>query len=269
VRSLWTLLVVTALLVAALPASAAPKTKPQPTSFAMLASDSLTEVMAELLRVYARQSGQTVTAIFGAPDELSSAILAGDPADLIILEHPGLLKQLNQQGLLDVSSQTVVAGNRLVFAASANHRLARQYPAPVALDALLKDYRELEVVMADPETLPSGIAAQEALTKQGVWKRIKPALVRAGSSRDALTLVAKGERSGVLYATETNANPEVAILAEIPPALHSPLRYQGVVVAGDDMPQAREFLAFLKTMKAREIFASHGFSIPDGAEKPE
>lgn len=238
-----------------------------PSSFTVLASDSLDLVLTDLLRRYSTRSDNVVTAVFGAPDELVQAILAGDPADLIILEDPDQLKALRLQGLVDASSEAELAGNRLVFAAFAGHRLARKFPEPVALTELMKDYRELEMVMADPATLPSGKAAQEAFTKLGLWDKVVPLLIRAGGAKDALYLVGRGERTGVIYYSDTVDNPEVAVLADIPADLHQPIRYEGMVVAGDDMQQARDFLTFLQSLEAQGIFLQHGFSIPEAKEK--
>ncbi len=229
-------------------------------SFTMLASASLTEAMTELTRRYAEKNNCAITVIYGAPDELAESIAAGDPADMVVMEQRGLMRKLQQQGLLDAGSQVAIASNRLVFVASAGHRLARLYPRPIPLSDLLRHYAEPELVIADPEMESAGVATKAALSKLGYWNKLTPALVRAGSDRSALYLIAKGDRTGVVYASDAFHNPEISVLAEFPVGEDiPPMTYEASIVVGESMSRARGFLDFLKSEEAQAVLANHGF----------
>lgn len=234
----------------------------EPTTFTVLASTSLTEALSELVRIYSAESDTTVTAIFADPETLLNTIISGDSADLILLEDDAILNRLEQQGLLAVGTETIIAGNRLVFVASKSHRYSRKFLTTLPFPTFLENYDELEIVVPDPDAVATGRAIQQALEKAGVWKKFLPALVRAGSEKNALYLIAKGSRTGAVYYTETLNNPEVITLSEVPQDMHEPLYYKAAVVAGENMELGREFLGFLQSEPAKQLLMKRGFSVP-------
>lgn len=227
----------------------------------VLASSSLTEVMTELVRAYSSRTKKTVAAFFNAPNVLAESIQAGEPADLYISEDQTLFTQLKQQGLIDVFSLSNITQNELVLMGAVDNRISRLYTAEVPLSHVLEDVHERTmVVVPDPATTPTGSYAKTALERMGFWSGIEKNLVRTGSTKQALYLIAKGDNIGITYATEAEANPEVRIIARFPESLHPPIVYQAAVVAGLRMQEARDFLDFLKSPEGKRIFATHGFT---------
>jgi molybdate transport system substrate-binding protein len=233
-----------------------------PTSITILASSSLTDVMTELTRIYSTKSGYSVAIVLGSPAELVDSIEDGESADFFISEDQAGMTNLKQKGLVDVFTISNLAQNRLVLAASVKHYLSRYVKENMALERLFSDLNErVLLVMGDPDEVPVGERAKEAITNLGHWKGIEPFIVREGSARKARYLIAKGRSAGITYYTDSFGNPEIKILTEFPEELYSPIIYQGAVVAGLNMPVAREFLEFMKSPEAKAVFSKYGFVV--------
>ncbi len=243
------------------PAYADPNRHVIPKNFSILATTSLMEVMPELLRRYAAEASSTATVTLASPEELLFAIEIGEPADVVITESKDNIRDLQQRGNLDIRTIIPLMRNRLAYVAARNHMLGRNHDSAKPLAVLMAELQESEVVLGDPDTLPVGRAAKQSLEKIGYWQDMEPLLVRTGSARAALYLIAKGRRTGIVYYSDAVHNDEIKILAEFPTESHDPIIYQAAVVAGDHMEDGRKFLKFLQSAEARQIFTEHGFSV--------
>ena len=78
----------------------------------------------------------------------------------------------------------------------------------------------------DPDSVPVGRYAREALTQLKVWERVAPRLVRAENVRAALEYVARGEATlGVVYRTDALAEKRVRLVDVFPASTHAPIVY--------------------------------------------
>jgi molybdate transport system substrate-binding protein len=117
--------------------------------------------------------------------------------------------------------------------------------------------------MGDPDHVPAGIYARQALEALGLWPLLEGRLIRAADVRVALHLVARGEAPlGIVYASDAAAFDGVRIAAKLATAAHAPIRYPIALVAGRDNPAARHFLEFLATPEMAALFRRHGFELP-------
>ena len=88
-------------------------------------------------------------------------------------------------------------------------------------------------------------------------------LVTTENVRVALRLVELGEADGaVVYASDAAASDKVIVIHRFDPASHPPIAYPAAVLARSENPQAGEFVSFLRSARAGEIFARHGFLPP-------
>lgn len=240
------------------------RAKAQEPSFgiAVLASSSLSDVMTELARIYSKEKHMTISSFFDSPETLADTIRNGEAADMYISEDPALIQDLKQRGLIDVFSLTTLASNRLVLATFRSHHLARITPPGTPLKDILKDINEKSLlVMANPDEVFVGKEARTVLEKLGEWDNISPFLIRTPNTRSALFLIGKGNGAGIVYYTDALQNDDVIIMADFPGDLYEPIIYHAAVVAGDNMPVARDFLTFLKSEKAKTIFQKYGFLV--------
>ncbi len=83
-----------------------------------------------------------------------------------------------------------------------------------------------------------------------------------GGSQNELTLVERGEvPAGIVYITDAAVPPKVRIAGIFPPDSHPPIVYPAAIVAGQDTPAARDFLAWLRGESARSVFRRYGFAL--------
>jgi molybdate transport system substrate-binding protein len=127
------------------------------------------------------------------------------------------------------------------------------------LAQLLGDGR---LAMADTNAVPAGKYGKAALESLGVWSSVANKIAPAENVRAALLLVARGEAPfGIVYQTDTAAEPTVKIAASFPENTHPPIVYPIAIVASSTNPGAASYLEFLKSAAAQPAFEKQGFTV--------
>ena len=102
--------------------------------------------------------------------------------------------------------------------------------------------------MGDPETVPAGQYAREALENYGLWASLLPRLVPAANVRAALAYVEDGVvDAGIVYSTDART-AEVRVEFVFPEDAHSSIVYPVVVLR--DAPRREEAMAFLRYLSS-------------------
>jgi molybdate transport system substrate-binding protein len=122
------------------------------------------------------------------------------------------------------------------------------------------------IALGDPEHVPAGMYARQALEHVGWYAAIRPRLVPCQNVRMALAAVELRETAaGVVYATDAHASEKVDILAVFPSESHSPIRYPAALCRGASArasARAARFLDYLSGPEAADAFRRHGFVTP-------
>ena len=135
----------------------------------VLAAASLQEALSDAADAWAGHGHPRPVLAFAASSALARQVEAGAPADLFISADREWIDRLATRGLLRPGTRADLAGNRLVLIAAAGSRLALR-PAPgFALARVLGSGR---LAVADPDAVPAGIYARQALTSLGVWPQV-------------------------------------------------------------------------------------------------
>lgn len=225
----------------------------------VFAAASTTEAVTELAKLFQRKTGTRVVASFASSAALARQIEQGAPADVFLSANPQWMDVLAERELIVPETRSDLLGNRLVLIAPAASAGTVTIAEGFPLAEMLGDGR---LAVGDPDHVPAGQYAKQALQALGVWTAVAPKLARAGDARAALTLVERGEAPfGIVYASDAAATPRVRVVAGFPPESHAPIIYPVAVVAGRDGPSARAFVDFLKTPEAGQVFRKHGFSV--------
>jgi molybdate transport system substrate-binding protein len=115
------------------------------------------------------------------------------------------------------------------------------------------------IATGDVKAVPVGKYAKAALEKLGAWQAAQPKFAMADSVRAALTLVARGEASlGIVYATDARIEPGVKIVGTFPVDSHPAIVYP-VAATTTAKPHALDYLAFLRSAVAKNVFEKYGF----------
>lgn len=224
------------------------------------AAASLQGALRDAAAAFGAETGSAPRLVFGASGSLVRQIEQGAPFELFLSADEAFVRRLAARG--HARDEGVVYGTgRIVLFAPHGSRLD---PAR-GLDSLgeaLAAGRIARFAIANPETAPYGLAAQQALTAAGLWEAIRPRLVIGESIAQAAQFATAGGSEGGIIALSLAVSPALRARgrhALLPEGLHAPLR-QRMVLTRRAGPAAERFMAWLQTPPARRILAAHGFT---------
>jgi molybdate transport system substrate-binding protein len=218
---------------------------------------SLTNVLDDLSQAFTAKTHVPVKSSPAASSALAKQIEAGAPADVFFSADLEWMDYLEQRQLLKAGSRHNVVGNRLVLIAPADSTVAVKIAPGVDFGPALGPQGKLAT--GDPDSVPVGKYAKAALEKLGVWDKVSGQLVRAENVRAALAFVARGEAPlGIVYETDALAEKKVRVVAVFPEKTHPPITYP-IAVTTHGGPGAQQFVDFVRSKPAAEIFKKYGF----------
>lgn len=225
----------------------------------VFAAASLTEVLQQIGADYASEGAPLPRFSFAASSALARQIEAGAQADVFFSADEEWMDYLEVRGLLQSGTRHDVTSNRLVLVAPADSELQLAIGPHFPLAAAVGSRGWL--AMGDPDFVPAGRYARQALTQLGVWTEIAGRLVRADNVRVALAYVARGEAPlGIVYASDAQAESRVRVVAVFPADSHPVIRYPVAAVRGAGA-QASVFVDFVRGPLAARRFAEAGFMV--------
>lgn len=221
----------------------------------VFAAASLTDALETLGAQYTARTRRPVKFSFAASSTLARQIEAGTRADVFFSADHEWMDYLEQRGLIAPRTRRDIIANRLVLIAPADSRIELRIARGFAIaDALGRG----RLATGDPDTVPVGRYARTALTSLGVWNEVAPRLARADNVRSALAFVARGETPlGIVYETDALIEKRVRLVDVFPANTHPPIRYPAA--ATRYAVPAGEFVEFLQSRAAQEIFRRYGF----------
>ena len=225
----------------------------------VLAAASTAHVIDEVIRQFEAGPDDRVVASYAGTSALARQIESGAPADIFLAANAAWMDHVEAQGLIEPGSRRPLAGNRLVFVTGESGMAPFEPSAELDLVTLLSDGR---LAIANPDHVPAGIYARQALEALGLWSGVRDRLAPAADVRAALALVARGEVPlGIVYATDVARAPDVRAIATIPEALHAPIVYPVAVIQGRASPLVTRFFDLLTGAEGRAAFARAGFIV--------
>jgi molybdate transport system substrate-binding protein len=246
----WLIAACATVLLAATPARA------QAPVLIFAAASTTDAVQAVLDGFEARHPDTPVRASFAASSTLAKQIARGAPADLYLSANVDWMDYLEDRGAIAPDSRVDLLGNRLVLIAPRGSDL------PGAIERLPEALGDRRLALGNPEHVPAGIYAKQALERLGLWPALKPQAAFGHDVRAALALVGRGEAAaGIVYATDARISDDVARKATFPADSHAPIRYPLARVAGAARPAVQRVYDFLAGAAAARIFREHGFTV--------
>lgn len=227
----------------------------------VFAAASLKNAMDGVFRAYDdSHDGAGVKVSYAGSSTLARQIEAGAPADVYVSANRQWMNKLASDGLIDKSSRYDLLGNSLVLIAPRGSDV--QVELDRNIDLLSKLGSDNYLAMANTAAVPAGIYGKQALQWLGVWPQMQGHIAQANDVRAALALVARGGAPlGVVYASDALAEKSVRVVDTFPAASHEPIIYPVAATAASDNPRAADFLTFLKSTQAADIFKRWGFKV--------
>ena len=225
----------------------------------VFAAASLTNAMQDIAAVYKKEKNVDVVSSFASSSTLARQIEAGAPADLFISADQKWMDYAVDKKAVDAASRVTLLGNSLVVVApKASTQGEVSINKETNWTSLLKGGR---LAVGDPEHVPAGIYAKEALQKMGAWETLAPQLAPAEDVRGALALVARKEAPlGIVYGSDAVAEKGVKVVGTFPEDSHKKVEYPVAIIDGHKNATVSAFYDYLKGPQASAIFKRYGFT---------
>jgi molybdate transport system substrate-binding protein len=232
----------------------------------VFAAASATNALDEIQATFSKGKDVEVRTSCAASSTLAQQIVNGAEADVFISADVKWADYVEAK--VPVAKRRNLLGNRLVIVVASDSRLE----VKKAEDLLSGEVKHL--ALADPDVVPAGKYAKQALTKLGLWDKVKAKVASADDVRHALTYVETGAaEAGIVYATDAAISKKVKVAAEISEELSGKIRYPLVLLKhGKDTPAAESFYKFLSSPPSLKVFRKYGFTTlaeSESANKPK
>ena len=210
----------------------------------------------ELIPMFEEQyPGVTVEGTYDSSGKLQTQIEEGLEADVFMSAATKQMKALDEEGM--IASDTIVnlLENKIVLI------------VPTGSDSKIDSFEKIgdaaSIALGDPESVPAGQYAKEALTNLNVWDSIQDKVSFGTNVTEVLNQVAAASAdAGIVYATDAASKADqVTVVAEAPEgSLEKKVIYPvAVVKATAHEDAAKAFVDFLQTPEAIQVFKSYGF----------
>ena len=210
----------------------------------------------ELIPMFEEQyPGVTVEGTYDSSGKLQTQIEEGLEADVFMSAATKQMKALDEEGM--IASDTIVnlLENKIVLI------------VPTGSDSKIDSFEKIgdaaSIALGDPESVPAGQYAKEALTTLNVWDSIQDKVSFGTNVTEVLNQVAAASAdAGIVYATDAASKADqVTVVAEAPEgSLEKKVIYPvAVVKATAHEDAAKAFVDFLQTPEAIAVFESYGF----------
>ncbi len=200
--------------------------------------------------------GINVEGTYDSSGKLQTQIEEGLAADVFMSAATKQMDALVQEGLVDKDSAIGLLENKLV--------LIKGKDAETAVTGF-EDVTNAEMIaIGDPESVPAGQYAQEALTYLGIYDEVAGKASFGTNVTEVLAWVEQGSAEvGFVYATDAASSDKVEVITEAPEgSLEKAVVYPvGLVVKGEQPEAGKAFLEFLQSAEAKAIFEKYGFAI--------
>ena len=198
--------------------------------------------------------GINLIAVHAGSATLARQIEHGAGADVFITANDKWMDYLINLNLVQTDTRRDIARNRLALIST------QILDLKAALPHLKETLNGGRLALADPDFVPAGRYAKEALTYLGQWSGLKNQLAPAKDVTGALMLVVREAAPlGIVYASDVGRSDLIKSFALFPEISHSPIVYQAAAIKGAKSPALNAFLAVLSGPEGQKAFAKAGF----------
>ena len=233
----------------------------QSRNLTVFSEPNMAVALSKIARLFSQKNNVIVSINFSSSFDLINEIDLGAPANVFVSAHPQIIENLRQKGVVDVYNVAYIASDELVLSTSKlnNHFPIKLLKKNINLEDSLRilDENKLSLIV-DHDGVSSGIYSKEIIQNLSLGNlKIFNKLPEDKSSliRD---IENNKEAYGLLFRSQLQKNSNLRILAT---QKDKNIFYQALVIAGDNMDVAREFLNFLKTPNSKNILRNSGFIV--------
>lgn len=220
-------------------------------------TNALEEAKIEFLKLHPNED---IAISFASSSKLARQIENGAEANIFISANQKWMDYLEEKNVILTSSRVNLVANRLVMIAPESSKVNQINVTDANWINLLKNSY---LAVGDPDAVPAGKYAKEALNYLQQWSMVKDKLARGQNVRVALAYVERGESPlGIVYATDAKMSKKVKVVAIFPSESHAKILYPASLIKGQENTESQMFLDYLRSQAGKKIFADYGF-IPE------
>jgi molybdate transport system substrate-binding protein len=229
-----------------------------PVTLSVSAAASLTDALEAVNALYMEQhSNVTIVANYAASGTLQTQIEQGATCDVFLSAAAKQMNNLENEGLILSNTRIDLLKNSIVLIIPKASTLEID-----SFEDLLEDYVTM-IAVGDPAFVPAGTYAYQLFDLLGITDELEASgkLIQGSSVRDVLAYVETGNvDAGIVYSTDAVISDGVKIVATAPDEINSKIIYPAAIIkASENQAAAADYLAFLSSDAAIEIFKTYGF----------
>ncbi len=228
-----------------------------PVTLNISAAASLTDALNQINTLYTKENSTiTITPNFASSGTLQKQIEQGAPCDVFISAAPTQMDNLEKGSLILTSSRKNLLNNKVVLVVPADSTLGL-----TSFNDLTKDIVK-KIAIGDPKSVPAGTYGQQAFDKLGITESVQSKLILSSDVRQVLNYVESGDvDAGIVYSTDAVVSSKVTVVASAPTEINAKIIYPvAVVKASQNNGAAQDYIDFLFSTEAKEIFEKFGFT---------
>ncbi len=225
----------------------------------VFAEPSMSLALTKISRLYSQKSDVIVSANFNSSADLIGNIDSGEPADVFISAHPDWIETLHQKGLVDVYNVGFVAKDSLALVTlKSNPNLPEALKQKnLSVEEGLKILNQNKATLIlDYEGNSSGKFGNDLVNHLELFDLQIFHKLAEDKSPLFYNIKRDNTQYALLLTSQIKNDPDFQVLAT---KNDLGIFYRALVIAGDNMDVAREFLKFLKTDAAKKILTQSGF----------
>ncbi len=228
-------------------------------SLRILSGGAAQGLVQSLRAAFERETGHRIDGTFGAVGAMRDMLLAGEPADLMILTS-ALIAGLDRAGHI-VSGSAKTIGNVETAIAVRRRDAAPSIHNSETLRAALLDADAIH--LPDPTQATAGIHFAKVLRDLGIADRVAARLRPAPNGTAAMRELAASKNArpiGCTQVTEILATPGLDLVGPLPPSCALSTTYTAAITARAQAPDAAaRLVAMLTAESGRESRGELGF----------
>jgi molybdate transport system substrate-binding protein len=231
-------------------------------SITILAPDSMTSSLIEISRNYSRKSSKNVSLIFDNNKRYIKLIEDGNPADIIITNHPSWINNLKLKGLIDVNSISnlvedsfVLVMNKEFYDVYSKQLNSRKNHASSWNNFLINNFK---LAIINPQLDPTSNSALSTLKNANINFKSENIIYSNDLNQEL------NESSDIIVMAPLSLlhdRQDLNIIKIFPSETDERFIYQAALIASENMKESDKLLQYIKSDKTKEIFRKHGFKI--------
>jgi len=222
----------------------------------VFAAASTSEALHQIAGRFEKGTGIKVLLNLASSGALARQIENGAPADLFISANVRWMDHLEKTGGILTDTRRNIMANQLILIAPKGKGFFVSMEPGFGFSEAFSGW----LAIGDPDYVPVGMYAREALQSLGWWNGVKGRVFPCKDAPATVNMAVRGEAdAAVVYATDVHGVEKVDTIGFFPAGTHAPIIYPAALCKGCGK-SARQFLNYLGGKEARAIFTSYGFS---------